>query len=376
MRLEILTDQAVSPNLAASDPATTCAYPLTALLKDGAIATVYRQGETKHSHDGILVMQLSTDGGRTWSAQRVVFDGRGLTPTQTAVSAGMCQTADDTLLVTFSTVVGLPAGLYMFSEAGLRLRRQLCYSRSEDLGQTWSTPERFELPWGGKAGITTRPFTLPDGTLCMPIEFKTAEGPNGTAMAFSNDGGHSFADPMIVAADPHGRLNLCDARFTRLPDGRLLALLWTFVQDSEETIEVRRAYSSDNGKMWSEPVSVGFVGQITAPLALPSGDVLAASNYRHPPDGIRLWHSSDAGATWNVREPFQMWDLEQRCILGAPITVDGSRHAVENVWDALAVFSFGTPDLQRLHDGSILLTYYATLDGITHIRACRFRVTL
>ena len=46
----------------------------------------------------------------------------------------------------------------------------------------------------------------------------------------------------------------------------------------------------------------------------------------------------------------------------------------ENVWDALAVFSFGTPDLALLDDGSILLTYYATADGIIHVRACRFRI--
>jgi hypothetical protein len=26
-----------------------------------------------------------------------------------------------------------------------------------------------------------------------------------------------------------------------------------------------------------------------------------------------------------------------------------------------------------LSDGSVLLTYYATLDDVTHVRACRFR---
>ena len=194
--------------------------------------------------------------------------------------------------------------------------RRLLYSRSADLGQSWAPAQCLEWPAVSKAGVTTRPFTLPSGRVCMPIEYKTSQGPNGTAMAFSDDCGRSFSEPIIVAADEKGRLNLCDARFTQLADGRLLTLLWTFVQGSEETIEVHRAYSSDGGETWTAPAPIGFVGQITAPLALPAGDVIAASNYRHSPEGIRLWYSPDGGAAWDVNAPVQMWDLTQGRILG------------------------------------------------------------
>lgn len=374
MKVKITADCPVSPNFAGGDAAIACAYPLTALLADGAIATIYRRGESKHSHDGALVMQTSTDQGETWTAPLTVFDGLHLEPAQTAVTAGLCQTRDGALLATFGAVEGLPPGLYMFSDEGERLPRRLYVTRSEDSGNTWSTPISLDLPEFSKAGITTRPFVLPDDTLCMPIEFKTTQGPNGTAMIFSKDNGATFGPPVIVAADPAGRLNLCDARFDRLPDGRLITFLWTFLQESEETIEVHRSYSSDDGRTWSTPESIGFVGQITAPLALPTGAVIAASNYRHPPEGIRLWYSPDGGESWDTRQPVQMWDLSQGRVLGEPIAEAGERHEEGNIWDALALFSFGTPDLVPLTDGSVLMTYYCTIDGIIHVRACRFRL--
>ena len=374
MKIEVISDLPVSPNLAAGNAGLVCAYPLTTVLADGSVAVVYRQGESKHSHDGIIVMQLSADGGQTWADPLTVFDGRQAHPMQTAVSAGLCQTADGALLVTFSTIEGLPSGLYMFSEEGERLPRHLCYSRSDDLGQTWSAPAHMELPGISKAGITTRPFVLPSGRVCMPIEYKTPLGPNGTAMAFSDDHGCTFGVPIVVATDAAGRLNLCDARFAQLPDGRVLSLLWTFEQASEETIEVHRACSSDQGKTWSPPEPIGFVGQITAPLALPTGEVIAASNYRHPPEGIRLWYSPDAGASWESGSAIQMWDLASGRVLAKPAAGSSERNAGENVWDALALFSFGTPDLALLEDGSILMTYYSTVDGIIHVRACRFRL--
>jgi hypothetical protein len=46
----------------------------------------------------------------------------------------------------------------------------------------------------------------------------------------------------------------------------------------------------------------------------------------------------------------------------------------ESIWDDLKTFTFGTPGLLRFDDGTILLTYYATIDGLIHIRACRLRL--
>jgi len=197
-----------------------------------------------------------------------------------------------------------------------------------------------------------------------------------TLGAFSRDNGETMgAFEELGLADPAKQLDICDARFT-LVDGRILALLWTFRADTEETIEVRRSISRDNGRRWSTPEPAGFVGQVTAPLAIDDHVVIAASNDRRPPEGIRLWLSRDTGATWGP-SPIQMWDAREKRIKAEPVETaaqgsDANGAGGDGVWEALDKFTFGTPDLVALADCSILLTYYATLNGVTHIRACRF----
>ena len=73
--------------------------------------------------------------------------------------------------------------------------------------------------------------------------------------------------------------------------------------------------------------------------------------------------------------PLQMWDVRESRILGEPVRAADAESKDEGVWDALDKFTFGTPDLLLLDDGSVVMTYYGTIDGICHVRACRFRVT-
>ena len=42
--------------------------------------------------------------------------------------------------------------------------------------------------------------------------------------------------------------------------------------------------------------------------------------------------------------------------------------------DELQRFRFGTPDLVLLDAETVLLTYYATLNDVVHVRSCGFRV--
>ena len=374
MNIEILYDHPVSPNLQAGDKSAACAYPLTALLDDGTLACVYRRGTTKHSHDGVLLVQTSTDQAATWSAPQTIFDGRHLNPTLSPVTGAICQSRAGTLLAIFCGVEGLPPNTYMFSAENTDLPSYTFICRSTDGGHTWSEPAKIDTDPFANAGCITRPFLAQDGAIRLPLEYGTEAGPMATTMLTSTDDGHTFHTPTVVALDPDARLNLCDARFERLADGRLVALLWTFLQENEETIDVHAAFSSDDGLTWTKPQPLGFVGQITAPLRLPSGALIAASNYRLSPEGIRLWYSPDAGRTWDTDDPIQMWDADEKKIVGTVATQGQPAEQNEGIWEALQHFTFGTPDLQYLGNDRILLTYYATLDEIIHIRACVFRL--
>ena len=213
MQLQLLFDVAVSPNLAAGDKQITCAFPLSARLADGSVICTYRQGVTKHSHDGVLLWQQSHDGGRTWSSPQVIANGLTASPTQTVVTGGLCQTPGGALLASFGSIEGLPPNTYPFGPGG----------------------ERYPL------------------------------------------------------------------RFF-------------------------------------------------------------------------LTRSDDGGETWAVDQPIQLWDAEAGHMNGQPVTIPPLADVEERVWDELQRFSFGTPDLVLLRDGTVLLTYYATLQGVIHVRACGLRV--
>lgn len=373
MKVEILSDRPASDNLAAEDPSVACAFAQTTVMSNGDVACLYRIGRTKHSFDGVLAMQTSSDGGVTWSKPQIILDRLGAPAPMSVLSQGVSTTPSGALLATFTLVDASRPDLYVFSEEGFKLREQTCAIRSEDGGKTWAEPVEIRAAFP-KAGITTKPVALADGEVLVPLEIKTGFGPQGTAAIFSSDDGRTFERPVILAADPLGKLNLCDARFAVLRDGRLLMLLWTFKQDNSETIDVHRSFSSDGGKTWSVCEPIGMLGGVTVPLTLSSAVVLAVSQFRQPPEGLRLWLSRDNGVSWAPDDSIQMWDARESRVLGAAAEGLLKRDQGTDVWQVLKEWTFGTQDLVLLEDGTVLMTYYATLDEILHIRACRFRV--
>jgi hypothetical protein len=369
--IEALWDVQLSPESTAARPPVACAYPQTAICDDGTVVCCYRTGTTKHSADGALAMQSSEDGGRTWSTPQVIFDGTALVPPRTVVSGGICALPGDHLLSTFGAVLELSEQTYVFGEEGQSLDRAVCFSISDDRGRTWSPPEDLDISELPRAGVTTKPLVLTDGTIGIPLEIRTHHGVQGTALlrAGGLDSVGQSGTPTVCAADATGTLNLCDARFAVLETGELLMLLWTFRERAEETINVRQCLSQDHGRTWSTPMETLIEGQVSVPLALSSGLVVAASNQRTPPAGIMLWISRDHGRSWEP-DPVMVWDEGAGRISARPVRLGESSSSQGGVWEALQTFTFGTPDLVRVADDRILMTYYATRDDVAHVRAC------
>ena len=170
-RVKILHDLPVSPNLPAHDRSNVCDLPSLSLLTDGRVMIVYRRGATKHSHDGVFVIQSTSDGGQSWSEPRVAFDGREMDPNLAATTGGICQASDGTLVFPFFVVEGLKLGVGMFDEVGFKLPRKIFISLSHDAGDTWSIPEPYAYPDMPLSAITEKPFVLPDGEIFTgPVE--------------------------------------------------------------------------------------------------------------------------------------------------------------------------------------------------------------
>ena len=376
MKVKILNDSAVSPNFDAKQLNQVCVYPLTCKLDNGNLLCVYRQGREKHSFDGVLVVQKSKDGGETWSDQIIVYNGMSGDSPESVHTGAVCQLTDGSVVVFFTVVEGTVSDIYIFSEEGRRFRQRLCIARSHDRGNTWSKPETLDLVGVSyNVYVGSRPFLLPNGNLFVPLEATGSHGQQFTLGTISEDGGAAFSPAIITAEDKTGEFSYGDPKFSILPDGRILMLLWTFITAREETVEVRGCLSSDNGHTWTAPVSIGVLSQIMTPLLLDSHTMLAVGNVRTIPAGIRLWISHNNGMSWDTENSIQMWDVQESRMIGIPLKGELSKFAEqpsEELWKALPGYTFGTPDLVLLEDNTILLSYYAVTNGITHIRACRF----
>jgi len=369
-KAQILSDVTVSPPVDLA-----CAFPVACRLHNGQVLCAYRQGTEKHSRDAVFLLQQSIDGGRTWQAPVCIYDGmRGDNP-ESVHAGAICQTNDGIVLAFFTAVAARQTEDYIFSEAGRQLEHRFYVARSEDGGLTWQAPVRHHI--AGAPALTylnSRPLALPDGGVLVPLEITTEVQFQASGVArYESDGG--FGPLALCANDP--RLSHGDPKLTRLPEGRILMLLWTFVNATEQTIAAHACLSEDEGATWSAPCATAITSQILVPLSLEQNRLIAAGNGRVAPEGIRLWHSRDGGATWAADQPLQMWDAHQEKMLG--LALDSPTPQVQagygaRIWAELPRFTFGTPDLVALGEGVILLTYYVVIAGRVQVRACRFRL--
>lgn len=372
--MTVWSDVPVSPNLEAHDAALTCAYPFSFALPGGGVACVYRAGREKHSLDGRLLAQTSPDGGRTWREASVVFDGRLRQPAESVHAGVVCATRAGELLAWFTTVETPGEEVYVFSEGGRALPQHLYACRSTDGGRSWDlAAEHVVANAPRNVYVGSRPLILEDGRILLPLEV-TGPGRNQLVLcAVADPDGKRIGPARVALEDATAATSYGDPRVTGLPDGRIHLLSWTFETAAEKTLPVHAATSADQGRTWSAPRSIMVDSQIMSPLWVEGTTMLAVSTVRAGIQGIRLWRSDDLGATWGSHDPVLLWSAEEERVTARSLGAGHGASGNEPIWSALPSYTFGTPDLLRVGDG-ILHTYYATIGGIAHVRACRLSV--
>jgi hypothetical protein len=279
------------------------------------------------------------------------------------------------LVAFFNTIEVTAPDTYVHDPEGMKQAMPSYIAHSLDHGATWTRQSVVSTP-RYRFGVTSNPLSLSDGSILFPIECLSEKGTIGVHFA------HGHGEKPVPGSfspgifDPEGEFYYCDPRFTPLGTEEILAMLWTVQKEGEKTVEVHRSTSTDGGFTWSRPSPLGFIGEITTPLAIDDRIILAAGNYRYPPDGILLRISRDRGQTWDSQPPIRMWDPNCQQLTAEPVTLGTRSATAPEFWDGLQKYTFGTPGLLRLTDGSILMTYYATQGGVTHIRACKFTIEI
>jgi BNR repeat-like domain len=155
------------------------------------------------------------------------------------------------------------------------------------------------VPWGPI--IRSR-----NGGLMAPIYYKAERDPRFYRLALirSDDDGETWREGSLIAAvkpgakawPGMGKVGPCEAGMERLAHGRLLAMFRT---GGDGFIGV--AWSQDDGRTWTPPVSLPFKGVALRVRGLSNG-VLACSTGR--PGPVVLMFSTDGtGETWSHVTP-------------------------------------------------------------------------
>ncbi len=296
-----------------------CWYPTMHRFPTGEILTTMRMSPDDANPEGeFSAYCLSKDGGQTWGRRYTMGAGAN-------VDAAYSQ-------------VPLEDGIWVLGSGYLSLEPNLSGSKSDfhatlteitragmdvhqirDASIHLSEPPQFEPV---EIQATKKRDASPLASVPTAVPFGAIiSGPGGEWLSTlyymtnrdrryrrlvlirSVDHGHSWKEDGIIAAlQPDekpwpwmGNEGPNEAGLVRLPDGRLFCIFRTGTYDNY----LGEAWSSDDGKTWSPPISTGFKG-VAPHLRLMSNGLLVCTFGR---PGVTIMFSPNGGKGWAAVTP-------------------------------------------------------------------------
>lgn len=330
-------------------------WPTLAARRNGELLVVYSGGRETHvCAFGRVELIRSSDGGDSWSWPEVLWDS----PIDDRDS-GAVETPSGSLLVTTFTSLAYesvkqqtsawnPERVARWKAVELRTtpeqRRSLLDTwmlRSTDGGMTWSSP--YRVPLNSPHG----PVVLKDGRLLYAGKQLWVPG-SKVGVCESTDDGKSWrwlADIPTRPNDSAGQYHELHA--VEAANGRIIVHIRNENQANRgETLQTE---STDGGRTWTAPHSIGVWGLPSHLLRLRDGRLLMSYGYRREPFGNQARISSNHGETWSE-----------------PILISGDG----------AGGDLGYPSSVELADGQLLTVWYESPAGSPHavLRQARWRL--
>ena len=319
-------------------------WPTVTRRANGELVCVWSGGRESHICPfGRVEMIVSHDDGNTWSFPQVILDG----PSDDR-DAGILETDKGTLLATTFTSLAYESILqkgeakpeswdanrlakwraaHNRMSAEERQRHLGCWMiRSQDGGKTWS--ERYRTPVNSPHG----PIQFSDGRQLYPGKVLW-QGEKKIGLAESFDDGRNWnwlAEIPTRKGDE--RSSYHELHGVEAADGTLVVQIRNHNKtNAGETLQTE---STDGGKTWSEPHSIGVWGLPSFLLKLNDDRLLMTYGHRRAPLGNQARVSSDNGKTWS----------DQLIVSGDGTSGD-----------------LGYPSTVQFDDGSLLSVWYEKL---------------
>lgn len=338
-------------------------WPTLAHRRNGQLILVWSGAREGHVCPfGRVEFMVSSDQGKSWGWPQTIMD--------TAMDdrdAGVLEITKGSILVTTFTSLAYESGLTAalkrepgqpgawppeklaaWRAAHLRLNAEQRQAglgqwmiRSTDGGQTWSS--RYSSIVNSPHG----PIQLSDGRLLYAGK-ELWNGQRRIGVCESHDDGQTWRWIAEIPARP-GDLakHYHELHAVQTSDGRIIVHIRNHNKLNEgETLQTE---SSDGGRTWALPKSVGVWGLPSHLLRLRSGRLLMTYGHRRAPLGNQARLSLDHGRTWS-----------------APLIISADG----------ASSDLGYPSTVELEDGTLVTVWYELLKGASRavLRQARWRL--
>ncbi len=303
-------------------------WPTLTRRSNGELLVVCSGGRKAHVCPfGRVELIRSSDNGKTWSWPRVLLDG--------AIDdrdAGVLETAKGSLLVTTFTSNAYESSLKKHPD-WLPVHRRLPAAarkkelgtwmiRSTDGGVTWSA--RYDCQVNSPHG----PVQLADGRLLYAGR-NLWRSETRIGVCQSEDDGQTWqwlAD--IPAREGDTLANYHELHAVQAADGSIIVHIRN--HNTRHNRETLQTTSTDGGKTWSTPKSIGVWGLPSHLIKLSDDRLLMSYGHRRKPYGIQARLSEDHGKTWSA--PMILTADGAGGDLGYPSTVELEDRSLVTVW--------------------------------------------
>lgn len=325
-------------------------WPDVAITANGDLVVAYQESE---SHGGgptsTIVSRFSTDQGATWSEKTVVARTCRTHNYQGWLNGSkILRLQDDSLMLVVDNELPhtLPAGSHHFAHYQYG---QIWLYRSFDNGRTWYGPEVTTI----NGGIVPSLVQLSDGTLLIGItQFQEDNHWRQYQRVFrSSDNGKTWEGPITVGLHPKRQPNEGD--FVELDTGEVVC----YMRDDEPGVKNGlKAISKDGGRTWGPLYGSGpwvYAGRPDVGR-LSTGEVLLTTRVGAPQSGQWLGFYVES----------RKMSLEPTPLDG-PMTEGAAAGLIENDTNPIKP-DWGYSGWVELANGSVYVVQYITADAPAH----------